>query len=370
MKLSVIDEGIIFENSLPQLRSRHSYFPAACQLDDGTILVSHVLGEAFESVDLSTHVSVSRDMGRHFNLIERPLADFSDRPHPISDSFKLTNAGGKHVLAFGYGFVRSDPGRPIGNPETGGLLDSQVLFMESFDGGQTFSRPCPIRTAWGDHAEASAPLTRLPNGDYVAPVAPFPCWDGQMTGKNCGRLMRSTDRGKTWQDQAVTMALGEEISIWEQRLCRLENNALVVIAWNANLASGEPLNNHYAVSRDLGHTFTGPFDTGVAGQASSLCAIGGNRLVAFHALRSDKAQQGVAASIVDLTHDRWDVAYSALIWTPPVKVEKDAHMADVFSLLKFGQPGATLLADGTLFFTQWVIEQNRGRTIWMRLAIC
>lgn len=369
MKLEKIDEGIVYENKLPQLRSRHSYFPAACERDDGVILVSHVIGEAFESVDLTTYVSISSDLGRHFTLIEQPLADLSDVPVPVSDSFKLTNAGGQHLLAFGYGLIRSNPELPIGNSETGGLLDSQVLFMESFDGGLTFSKPLHINTTWGDHAEASAPLTILPNGDYVAPIAPFPKWDGTMTGKNCGRLIRSSDKGKNWHDQSVTMDLGDDISVWEQRLCRLDQDTLVVIAWNENLANGGRLNNHYAISHDRGLTFAGPFDTGVGGQAASVCSIGGNRLVAFHSMRREGDKQGVLACIVNLKHDRWEVEETAMIWMPSSRIVKDTGMADVFSMLKFGQPSAILLSDGTLFYTQWVIENNQGRTIWMRLAV-
>ena len=44
-------------------------------------------------------------------------------------------------------------------------------------------------------------------------------------------------------------------TVWEQRLCELENGNLVVIAWNEVLATGERLPNHYAISEDDGKSF-------------------------------------------------------------------------------------------------------------------
>ena len=54
---------VIYDNPLPQLRSRQSAFPGLCILPDGKILASHQIGEAFESVDGTTYVSVSTDGG-------------------------------------------------------------------------------------------------------------------------------------------------------------------------------------------------------------------------------------------------------------------------------------------------------------------
>jgi len=369
MKLVKLHESTIYENPMPVLRSAHSCFPYVCEMDDGKLLATHVIGQAFESVDGTTYVSESLDKGKTFS---NPIRIYNKEGYqfPVTDSLKMTNAGNGHLLLFGYEFIRENPDLPISNPETGGALPSRLVFMESFDYGKSYTAPRSIDCRWREHVEASAPITILSNGDYVSPIAAFPQWDGSFSDKLCSRLIRSRDKGRTWDDDTVIMSLGNEVSMYEQRMTVLEKSkSLVCIAWNENLNSGERLNNHYAISTDNGISFQGPFDTGVRAQSSSVCAIGDDRLVAFHAVRRDTDQPKVIANIVNLENGKWEIEHSQTIWTPNFEVHKDHKMAEVFSMLKFGQPGGVLLSDNTLMFTLWVIEQNRGRTICIRFKI-
>ena len=51
----------IYTNPLPQLKSRQAIFPSLCELDDGRIAASFIIGEAFESVDSRAYISFSDD---------------------------------------------------------------------------------------------------------------------------------------------------------------------------------------------------------------------------------------------------------------------------------------------------------------------
>ena len=210
----------------------------------------------------------------------------------------------------------------------------------------------------------------LQNGDWVTPITEFANWENQRQEASCGRLLRSSDQGKTWNDDAVIMALGETVAIFEQRVCQLkESGKLVSIAWNEDLKTGERYNNHYSVSEDNGQTWTGGLDTGVRAQASSVCAIGGDRLLALHSKRRDTDRPGIYADIVHLADNKWNVESETLIWEPAVPVVRDKNMAEVFAFLKFGQPGACLLQDGTVLTTHWFIDNGQGKTIAMRLKL-
>jgi hypothetical protein len=48
---------------------------------------------------------------------------------------------------------------------------------------------------------------------------------------------------------------------------------------------------------------------------------------------------------------------------------KDTKMAEIFSFLKFGQPGAILLADGDVMMSHWYAEQGQYRTVATRIAL-
>ena len=36
--MKIVETSIIYDNPLPQLRSRHSFFPSVCQCADGSLL--------------------------------------------------------------------------------------------------------------------------------------------------------------------------------------------------------------------------------------------------------------------------------------------------------------------------------------------
>ena len=94
------------------------------------------------------------------------------------------------------------------------------------------------------------------------------------------------------------------------------------------------------------------------GQASSLCAIGGERLFALHSVRRDTDRPGVYAYVVDLSGGEWRIVDESVIWEPKTPVLKDAAMAEIFSFLKFGQPSAIKLKDGSILATHWYQENG------------
>ncbi|MDO5553861.1 MAG: sialidase family protein [Planctomycetia bacterium] len=363
------EQFILWTNPQPLLRSLHSYFPGVCELDNGELLASHFLCSAFESVDGTARLSRSRDKGQTWELLP-PIYDKSRLTPPRSDTMKPTNAGGGNILLFGYEFFREDPELPMGNPETGGVLDDRIILARSADHGSTWTQPEEVPCRWGHHVEASAPLTCLANGDWATPIAPFPDWSGARVNDG-GRLLRSSDRGTTWNDDAVTIAFGPDVAVYEQRLCQLEKSGrLVVIAWNENLKTGERMNNHYVISDDNGKTFSKPQDTGVRGQASSVCALDNDRLLALHAKRRDTDRPGIYGYVVNLKNNRWDIEKEGLLWEPDTPITRSRHAAEIFAFLKFGQPSAVRLADGSILVTFWCVDrQGQGMTNVLRLNV-
>ena len=55
--IELIESHVVYENPKPMLRSRHGYFPGIVELPSGELLALVVIGEAFEAVDLTTHVA-------------------------------------------------------------------------------------------------------------------------------------------------------------------------------------------------------------------------------------------------------------------------------------------------------------------------
>ncbi len=367
--MKVINSSIIYENPLPQLKSRQDLFPFLCELNDGTLAMVHSIGEAFESVDKTSYISFSKDGGKSWS---KPLKmfDTAEFGAPSSDCAKAVCLPDGRLLAVGYAFLRENPKLPIGNPKNGGLLDDIVFWSVSEDGGKSWSKRQEIKCAWGHHVEASAPITVLDDGTWITPVTGFPDWEGKSYGKMCGRALRSEDGGKTWNDDAVCMEFeGNNVTCYEQRFCQLESGTVVNIGWNENVETGERCENHYTYSTDGGKTWTKPETTGIMGQASSVCAIGGERLLALHAIRRDTDRPGIYACIVDFSEKKWNIVEKSVVWEPAVPMIKDKNMAEIFSFLKFGQPGAIKLSDGDVMMSHWFAEQGQYKVAATRIEL-
>lgn len=354
---------IIYENPLPQLRSRQSAFPGLCVLPSGKILAAHQIGEAFESVDGTTYISVSDDGGRSFSKPRR-VFDKSNEKVVLNDNGKPTLLPDGRIAILGYMFYRDDPELPIGNPETGGLLPDEAFIAFSNDGGESFGERMVIKTSFGNSVEASAPLTLLADGSIAAPITGFADWDGVMKHRNCGRLLRSFDGGKTFEDSVVCTAFeGDGVTCFEQRMCQTEDGTIVVISWNENLKTGERMNNHITISTDNGKSFSAPIDTRIHGQASSIISLGENRVMTIHAVRRDTEEPGIYAAIADISGGKWKLESIERIWKPDTPVTKDKHMAEIFAYMKFGQPNGIITDDGKLLLCHWECKNGQYRTL-------
>ena len=367
--VKIINRSIIYENPLPQLKSRQSFFPFLAELADGRIMAMYCIGEAFESVDLSTYISFSSDKGASWTE-PRKLLRGDAFGLPVSDCAKPTVLPDGRILALGYAYIRTDPTLPMGNPENGGLLDDIVYYTVSEDMGESWSAPTEIICSWGRHVEASAPVTVLKDGTLITPITGFPDWEGKPHGKTEGHALISTDGGGSWSDSSVCMSFdNDEVTAYEQRMCVLESGTVVNIGWNESLRSGERLDNHYTISTDGGRSWSAPRSTGIRGQASSVCAIGGERLLAIHAVRRDTDRPGIYAYIVDLSEGEWNITKEMLVWEPATPVIKDKNMAEIFSYLKFGQPGAILLRDGDILMSHWFASEGQYKTVCTRIRL-
>ena len=74
-KITVLDHHVVYDNPIPNLVSRHGYFPGLVRLASGELLGLFCMGEAFESA-LTVNVTRSKDNGKSWQL-QGPLYDDS-----------------------------------------------------------------------------------------------------------------------------------------------------------------------------------------------------------------------------------------------------------------------------------------------------
>ena len=279
-------------------------------------------------------------------------------------NFKPTVLSDGTLIAIGYGFYRDNPENFV-NPETGGLPDGANYVSFSHDNGHSWSHPEKISHGHPEILETSGPCIELKNGDLIASGPPMPMWDGTRPSGMQGFLLRSSDKGKTWDDKTVYYKNGN-IFPAECRQCEMQNGRIVMIIWCLDEVAGKSLTNHVVVSEDNGITWSEPIDTGVSGQASNLMYLGDERLLVIHCVR--EGDVGLYVHLVDFTNNEWNILSKTKVWgNAPSK--QIGRLADMGKGLKFGQSSLLQLDNSEILATHWAIEEGQGRILTHRLQV-
>ncbi|MDO9464910.1 MAG: sialidase family protein [bacterium] len=367
--MEIKNMGIIYRNQKPHVRSRHAYFPSVVLMDNGEMLASVVLGEAFESVNCHTYVARSKDNGETWHMDGLIYPGTTNRI--TSDSCRLTAFPKGEVVAF---MVRSDrtihPDEGFTNHENLGFVPTELLLLRSLDYGHTWTKPSSlIPPLVGPCFELCCPIIPLKDGRWILPTQTWPDWDG-----NCPNGIRmvafvSHDRGRTWPEYMDVMSEPEgRVFFWESKIVELPDDRLLAIAWVYDDIVSSDRTNQYALSEDGGKTWSTPLSTGLHGQTLTPFLCDDGRILCIYR-RMDKS--GLWANISRLEKNVWVNEACEPLWgeqtTGLTTTEKD--MAHNFNVLKFGAPCITRLSDGTIFVAFWCYEDCISVIRWFKLVV-
>ncbi len=364
--IEVIDHHLVYKNPIPQVRSRHGYFPGLVKLPSGDLLGLFALGEAMDATDMATTATRSQDQGRTWDL-EGPIRARPQEERFNADFLKPTLLSDGTLIATGYNFKRSERDQLVGNPATDGMRDGDELVSFSSDEGRSWSAFEVIPRKHPELVEASGPCVQLSDGTILAAGSLFPMWDGTHPSGCLGVLLRSKDKGKTWDDDTLFYkGQIEGFAPSEPRLCEMQDGRVVAIFWTHSHAASENRTNHVVVSHDGGRSWSDPIDTRILAQSSNLMYLGGDMLLSIHCHR--EGEVGLLVRIVDFANDRWKVVEEANIWAK-TQASKVGGYSSMGTQLKFGQASLLRLDNGEILATHWGIEDAQGQILTHRLRI-
>lgn len=361
-----VESCMVYDNPAPHIHSRHGYHPGLAQLPNGDLIALFLHGEAFESPDGTTFVSRSCDLGSTWSAAT-PLYNKSILGRESTDTMKPLVLRDGSVLATGYRFYRDDLEQGIAIPETAGFLPGDNIVTFSHDGGVSWQQPEILPRSYPELLENSGPCIETVSGDLVGTAGFYKLPDGTNPSGQFGAVLRSRDKGKTWDDRTFFVPPGN-ITPWETRLCEMQPGRLVTIIWAYDGKQDRHMTNRVAVSHDNGYTWSSLIDTGHMGQSSNLLWLGGDYLLSIHAHRGE--DPGVYVRIVDFSNDKWNVIDEANIWGGAGQQTRTGQsMTQMFASLRFGQPSLLRLRTDEFLAYHWSIEEGQGKIRGHRLHI-
>lgn len=355
MSMTIAATGIVYRNPKPHLVSRHAYFPSLARLPNGDIFAAFDFGTAFESVDVRSHYSLSRDDGGTWSEPKAvPLPGFA-KPFSCTCRFRCSPQG--ELIGIGGLFDRTRGEEGLANPETGGFVETTPFLVRADAASLKWAAPAWIEAPLPGPFEMCSPVFFAASGEWLWPASTLKNWEGNAAQGTQAIVMRSPDQGKTWSSWNTVMNGNPDgISHFEIKLTALRDGRLVAVSWTHDGKSGTDLPIRYALSRDEGYSFSAPASTGLHGQTCTPLVLKDGRILSVYR-RAD--QPGLWAQISRLDGDIWVNKEEELLWggathgSGPVNPK---FVTTTMSTLRFGLPTSLLLPDDSVMVAFWCME--------------
>lgn len=379
--MRILDQGIVYDASGAPLSRRFCAFTNTTVLSDGRILVEFHAGSAKESPDENVLMRLSADDGRTWDAM-------SDGLEPLTVDGRLgswhhgraTELAPGHLLGAFWWLDRSDPSRPMINPETTGTLPNRIFLMESYDDGRTWSHQQEVDTRpFPSVALMGAPLV-LADGSIAVVSEAWKTYDDTGYGEHSAILSISHDNGHTFERSVVVAHdPANRVLYWDQRLAvDPESGRLVGMFWTHDHVAGQDRNAHIAWSTTPdGTSWSTPADAGFAGQIPRPLILPGGRgrILCVYVHRHWPPS---LRAILSLDFGRtWDAANELIFYEhasgPQAGMDvQQRGFADYYAdmgLWNFGHVEPGLLPDGTIFAAFYAGDSQSLSVRWVRFQL-
>lgn len=286
MKLT--DRGIIYDAGNRPEEERVASFVSLCRLSSGALMCGFQLGRGKHDLDATIRFCRSTDQGQTWT--ELP-SRFSRQLNGISGSLssgEIVEISPQHLLLYSTWFDRSDPERPLFDPETQGILHSRQLLAESVDDGETWSewREFPIPELTG--CSSTGPILSWPDGRISLAFESYKHFDDPAPATHGAWLITSHNNGQSFDaPQLIARDPEHQIYYWDQRLCRGRgDDDAVAMFWTHHLEDERDLTVHLRHIHGQGKQASPIIDTGIPGQIAAPLLLPDGRLLALVVDRS------------------------------------------------------------------------------------
>lgn len=328
---------------------------------DGTLLASFMVQSVLGVNDFAPLLARSADGGVTWS-----------EPSPVFPGLRETDSIfcsiGPGPFLHGIRMKIGTPGESFWSDATQGMMQNDVVWSRSLDGGETWSLPAVVPMDGPGSAEAPCPLCVTRDGRWIATYSPYNTFDpADVVDRRRVVVCVSTDQGANWWHRNALRFEPEQSGGAEAWTIELSDGRLLCAGWHVDHESRNDYPNAYAISSDGGETWSETGSTGTMGQSVALTALPEGRvLMTYNQRRSGEPGIWIARacpSASDFGLESNDLAWSAKTTTQHGSSAGHSEWTD----FSFGEPSLTLLPDGTWLLLFWCIQPDGSGVRFVKL---
>ncbi len=366
----------MYDASVAPAGRRFCAFTNTTVLAGGRILVAFHCGSAKEAPNENVLMRLSADGGQTWQAVCEGLEPLVvDGKQGSWHHGRVTEAGPGRLLGAFWWLDRSDPTRPMINPQTTGTLPSRIFLMDSRDDGRTWDNARPVDTEpFPSVALMGAPL-RLAGGAIGIVSEAWKTYEDSSYGEHHAILSVTTDEGRSFTTTVVAHDPANQVLFWDQRLAvDPRTGALLGMFWTHDRVAAQDQNAHIAWGTGDGQQWSYPIDAGFAGQIPRPLVLPDGRVLCVYVHRH--WPPSLRALLSRDGGQTWDRADELVFYehAPGAQQGMDGprgfrdYYADM-RVWSFGHAEPGLLPDGSVFVAYYAGDAGSLSIRWARLVL-
>lgn len=376
--MRVEERGLIYDATQSPDSRRIAFFTGLCPLRSGAILSGFQVGPSKHAPNATICLHRSSDGGRTWLALPSQFETTIDGKPGSLAAAELVEPEPGRLLLFTTWFDRSDPDRPLFDPETEGILRSKQLLAVSADDGETWSAWRELSTPGLTGCATTGPVTLWEDGTLAYAFESFKEFDDPSPARHAAWLLVSRDGGRTFEPPYLVAKDPENrLYYWDQRLCPTPTpGGFVALFWTHDRLDQRDRNVHL-LSSSIGDSpaFVAPRETPIPGQIAAPLVLDDGRLLAFVV---DRGRPG--------TMTLWQSSDGGESW--PSKAALTVHVHEEHARTtqgkvnidfkqywedmgkwSFGHPAIRPLGGGRVLLAYYAGSPDRMSIHWARVAV-
>jgi hypothetical protein len=312
----ISNAGSIFlgNSAIPQ--EKIAFFTSLFQSQSGDNYCVFQLASTKNAADARLGLCVARRGSFRWDRLPTVLAPpWNGHPGSLCIGTLAESKPGQLTL-YATWYDRSDPARPLFDPDTEGILHSLLLATDSTDDGQHWGPWRKISTGPLTGCALTGPSLRWPDGSTAMPLESFKHYD-EPDEKFHAAWVHLIDKGAMPNAKTLHQIAGDptgNISYWDQRLTPLESpGEYLALFWTHDRPGQQDLDVHFQIGNAREPDLSSPQSTGISGQIAAPLALSPTHFLALVVDRNGPDPSIVLHQSTD-RGESWDATKPLIIY--------------------------------------------------------